>query len=184
MGSMGLVVVVIVGLALGGVIWIYNRLIRDRNQVSNAWSDIDVQLKRRHDLVPRLVTLVQTYADYEKATLTAVTTLRTQSEQASNLPDKAAAEDALQISVNKLLVVAEDYPELQADDNFRQLHDALTEVEDHLQYARRFYNGAVRLLNTHIQSFPHVLVARAFGFSEAQFFEAEAHARINPEVQL
>ncbi len=184
MVSMSLVVVILLGLLIGGAIWIYNRLIRDRNQVSNAWSDIDVQLKRRHDLVPRLVTLVQAYADYEKATLTAVTALRTQSEQTSDLPDKAAVEDALEASVHKLLVVAEDYPELQADANFRQLHEGLTEVEDHLQYARRFYNGAVRLLNTRIQSFPHVLVARTFGFSEAQFFEADPQARINPQVQL
>ncbi|MEJ2532304.1 MAG: LemA family protein, partial [Halioglobus sp.] len=141
-------------------IWIYNRLVSDRNQVRAAWSDIDVQLKRRHELVPRLVACVKAYADYEKATLLAVTELRKQSIATSQLPQKAAIEDGIGAGLHRLMVVAEDYPELRADANFRQLQSELTDTEDQIQYARRFYNGAVKLYNTRIQSFPHLLLAR------------------------
>ena len=149
----------LVVLAVAAAVWIYNRLVHDRNQVRNAWSDIDVQLVRRHDLVPQLVTAVKAYADYEQATMTAVTELRTRAEAASRLPDKAALEDAMETGLHRLIAVAEAYPDLKADANFRQLQDSLKEVEDHLQYARRFYNGSVRVLNTRIESFPHLLVA-------------------------
>jgi len=173
-----------VGLLGGAGVWIYNRLVRDRNQVRNAWSDIDVQLKRRHDLIPRLVTAVKAYADYEKATLTAVTALRAESQAAAHLPDKAAAEDAMEAGVHRLLAVAEDYPDLKADTGFLELQASLTEVEDHLQYARRFYNGSVRIYNTRIESFPHLLLARPLGFAPAEFFEAEAAAHGTPRVAL
>ncbi len=177
---------VAVGAFLAAIgVWIYNRLVKDRNQVRNAWSDIDVQLKRRHDLVPQLVTVVKTYADYEKATMTAVTELRARSDAASHLPEKAALEDEMQVGLNRLIVVAEDYPDLKADENFRQLQTELTDVEDHLQYARRFYNGAVRILNTRIDSFPHVLVARRLGFQPAEFFAVDsAEERDAPQVEL
>lgn len=166
-------------------IWIYNRLVRDRNQVSAAWSDIDVQLKRRHELVPALVSCVKAYADYERATLIAVTELRKQSEAASQLPRKAALEDAMQAGLQQIIAVAEDYPELQADENFRQLQADLTDTEDQIQYARRFYNGAVRQYNTRIQSFPQLLLARPLGFVAADFFEVEDEgARLNPTVSL
>ena len=169
----------------GACIWIYNRLVRDRNQVRNAWSDIDVQLKRRHDLVPQLVVAVKAYADYERATLTAVTELRSRSEGASRLAEKAAFEDEMQVGLHRLIALAEDYPDLKADDNFRQLQTELTDVEDHLQYARRFYNGAVRIFNTRIESFPHLLVARPFGFEQAEFFAVEDDdERIAPTVKL
>ncbi|TNF91026.1 MAG: LemA family protein [Gammaproteobacteria bacterium] len=169
---------------LAGGIWIFNRLVKDRNQVRNAWSDIDVQLRRRHDLVPQLVNAVKAYADYEKATLTAVTELRTRSEAASHLPEKAALEDAMESGLHRLVAVAEDYPDLKADENFRQLQESLLDVEDHLQYARRFYNGAVRIFNTRIESFPHLLLARPLKFVAAEFFEAEANERIAPSVEL
>lgn len=165
-------------------IWIYNRLVRDRNQVRAAWSDIDVQLKRRHELVPRLVSCVKAYADYEKATLSAVTELRKQSIAMSRLPQKAAIEDAMQAGLHQLIVVAEDYPDLKADDNFRQLQTELTDTEDQIQYARRFYNGAVRQLNTRIQSFPHLLLSRPLGFVAAEFFEIENNSRSVPTVEL
>jgi LemA protein len=166
-------------------IWIYNRLVKDRNQVSAAWSDIDVQLKRRHELVPRLVSCVKAYADYEKATLTAVTELRKQSISASHLPQKAAIEDAMAAGLHQLVVLAEDYPDLKADENFRQLQTELTDTEDQIQYARRFYNGAVRQFNTRIQSFPHLLLARPLGFIAAEFFEIEeAGERRTPTVEL
>jgi len=173
---------VIISVALVAVgIWIYNRLVRDRNQVLAAWSDIDVQLKRRHDLVPQLVTAVKAYADYEKATMTAVNELRSRSESARRLSEKAAIEEAMESALHRLLVVAEDYPELKADRNFRQLQTELTEVEDHIQYARRFYNGSVRILNTRVQTFPHMLLARPLGFEPAEFFEVDSDAeRIAP----
>lgn len=160
------------GLIAAGI-WVYNRLVRDRNQVSAAWSDIDVQLKRRHELVPRLVSCVKAYADFEKATLLAVTELRRQSEATSRLPHKAALEDAMTAGLHQLVVVAEDYPDLKADKNFRQLQGELTDTENQIQYARRFYNGAVRQYNTRIQSFPHLLLARPLGFTAAEFFEIE-----------
>lgn len=176
--------ILLAGLA-GSAIWIYNRLVRDRNQVQAAWSDIDVQLKRRHELVPRLVNCVKTYADYEKATLVAVTELRSQSIAASHLPQKAALEDAMEAGLHKLVVIAEDYPELKADQNFRQLQAELVDTEDQIQYARRFYNGAVRIFNTRIQSFPHVLLSRPLRFVEAEFFEIEnAGERRTPTVEL
>ncbi len=166
-------------------IWLYNRLVEDRNQVSAAWSDIDVQLKRRHDLIPRLVSTVKAYADFERATLLAVTELREQSERASRLPDKAALEDALEQRLHRVNVVAEAYPDLKADENFRQLQTALADTENQLQYARRFYNGAVRIYNTRIQSFPHFLLARPLGFREAEFFEVdEAAERLAPSVKV
>ncbi len=165
---------IVLALACAAAVWIYNRLIRDRNQVLAAWSDIDVQLVRRHDLVPQLVTTVKAYADYEKATMTAVTELRTRSAAAKHLPDKAAIEAEIATAVNKLLVVAEAYPDLKADKNFLQLQRDLVAIEDHIQYARRFYNGAVRILNTRIQSFPHLLIARPAGFRPAEYFEVES----------
>jgi LemA protein len=170
--------------ALLAAIWIYNALVRDRNQVRNAWSDIDVQLRRRHDLVPQLVSAVKAYAEYEKATLTAVTELRSRSEQISHLPEKAAVEDAIEAGLQRLVAVAEDYPDLKADANFRQLQQSLLEVEDHLQYARRFYNGAVRVFNTRIESFPHLLLAAPLRFTPAEFFLAEADERATPSVEL
>jgi LemA protein len=174
------------GLAItvAGIV-LYNRLVRDRNQVSAAWADIDVQLKRRHDLVPQLVAVVKAYADFEQATLVAVTELRARSEAARHLPEKAAYEDAIEAGVHKLVVLAEDYPDLKADQNFRKLQAELTQVEDYLQYSRRFYNGAVRIFNTRVQSFPHLLIARPLGFEAAEFFAVDdADERHSPAVDL
>lgn len=176
--------IILAGLAAAGI-YIFNRLVQDRNRVRASWSDIDVQLTRRHDLVPQLVKAVKAYAGYEKATLAAVTQLRTQSEAAARLADKARLEDEMEHGLHRLIALAEDYPDLKADDNFRQLQQELTEVEDYLQYARRFYNGAVRLFNTRIESFPNMLVAGPFGFRQAEFFEVEgAEVRATPRVEL
>ena len=181
---MTIISILLVLAAVAGV-WIYNRLVRDRNQVRAAWSDIDVQLKRRHELVPRLVSCVKAYADFEKATLLAVTELREQSMATPELPQKAALEDAIHTGLHKLIVVAEAYPELKADENFRQLQAELTDTEDQIQYARRFYNGAVRLFNTRVQSFPDLLLARPLGFETADYFEIDdAAARVTPTVGL
>ena len=177
--------IVIATAAVAALVWIYNLLVRDRNQVLAAWSDIDVQLKRRHDLIPQLVTTVKAYADYEQATMEAVTELRTRSEAAAHLPEKAALEEKMVSAIGELVVIAEDYPDLKADENFRQLQSELTEVEDHIQYARRFYNGAVRMLNTRIQTFPNNLVAGTLGFQEAEYFEVDhAAERQSPSVKI
>ncbi len=166
-------------------IWIYNRLVQDRNQVQAAWSDIDVQLKRRHDLVPQLIATVKAYSSYERATMEAVTELRARSEAAAHLPEKARLEAEMESGIQKLIVLAEDYPDLKADSNFRQLQTELTVVEDHIQYARRFYNGSVRIYNTRIQSFPHLLIARPFRFAVAEFFEVDdSNERTAPKVEL
>lgn len=181
MGYIGVLALLLVSVS---IVRIYNRLVSDRALVEAAWSDIDVQLKRRHDLAPQLVGVVRGYADYEKSTLVAVTELRRQSETATRLGDKAAAEAALGAVLIHLVGLVEAYPELKADQHFRQLHESLVDIEDHLQQARRFFNGAVRILNTRVQSFPHLLIAKPLGLRPREFFEAEASERAAPEVKL
>lgn len=178
-----LLLVLLFGLLIGGII-IFNRLVRNRNRVKAAWSDIDVQLQRRHDLIPRLVEAVKAYAGYEKATLTAVTELRTQSEQASHLAEKARIEQKIETGLHRLIAVAEAYPDLKANQNFLDLQNELTEVEDHLQYARRYYNGSVRTYNTRIESFPDLLLARPLGFEQREFFDAGDEVQNAPKVGL
>lgn len=160
-----------VALAVAAAVTIvFNRLIAARNQVRAAWSDIDVQLTRRHDLVPQLVATVQGYADHERATLALATELRTRAMGAAGLSEKAAAEDELARQVDRLLALQEAYPDLKASTNFLSLQRDLVAIEDHLQYARRYYNGAVRDLNNRIETFPSLLVARAANFRPAEFF--------------
>lgn len=164
--------------ALGVVlIVIYNRLVRDRIRVASAWSDIDVQLKRRHDLLPNLVAAVSQYASYEQAALESITELRARSEQASRLgagaSEIAVVETALSAGMGKLFALVESYPDLKADANFLDLQRNISDVEQHIQYARRYYNAAVRALNTRIDSFPDLLVAKAFGYRHAEYFEID-----------
>lgn len=172
-----------VAAALGWVAWTFNRLVHDRNLVAQAFADIDVQLKRRADLVPRLVEVVRGYAAHERATLDAVTELRTRAAglaaQAAG-PDAArfAAESGLGAALQRLVVLQENYPTLKADGNFRDLSAKLVEVEDQLQFARRFYNGAVKQYVTRLQSFPDLIVAQALGFKPAAFFETEDRAAV------
>lgn len=161
----GIVIVVI-----GAIVFVFNDLVAARNQVRAAWSDIDVQLTRRHDLVPQLVAAVQGYADHERATLVTLTELRTRAMAAASLADKAQAEGELAQQIKRILALQERYPDLKASENFLQLQRDLVAIEDHLQYARRFYNGAVRDLNNQIESFPSLLVARVARFTPAQFF--------------
>ncbi len=165
-------------------ILIFNRLVRDRNHTKAGWSDIDVQLQRRHDLIPKLVDAVRGYADYERATMTAVTELRRQSDQTTHPARKARIEKELRIGVDRLLAVAEDYPDLKANRSFLDLQNELSDTEDKLQYARRFYNGAVRIYNTRIETFPDLFVARTLGFEAAEFFDAEDDAAAVPTVDL
>jgi len=174
-------VVVVVGLA---VVWLYNRLVADRNQVAAAWSDVDVQLQRRHDLVPQLVESVRGYAGHESEVLRRVVQERDASRGASGVAAKGAAEAALDADLQRLVALAEDYPDLKASGNFAQLSAQLVEVEDHLQFARRFYNGSVRQYNDRQQQFPHLLVAGTLGFRPAEFFLAADEARATPAVRL
>ncbi|SFN39003.1 LemA family protein [Dokdonella immobilis] len=173
------VIVAVLALLLGAIV-IFNRLVAERNQMRAAWSDIDVQLMRRHDLTPQLVTAVKAYADHERATLTTVSELRTRAEAAAGLGDRARLEDELGRQIERLLALQESYPDLKASDNFLQLQRDLVAIEDHLQYARRYYNGAVRQLNTRIEHFPDLIVARMAGFQRGEFFEANAQTRSPP----
>ena len=169
--------IVIIAVSLGAIAVMYNRLVRDRNRVDAAWSDIDVQLQRRHDLVPQLVKAVDQYADYERATLEAVTLLRSEASElkASGRPaDVGDKEEALGEGITRLIAVAENYPDLKADENFLNLQNELAETENYLQFARRFYNGSVRALNTRVESFPHNFVARGFSFSTRDFFQKQS----------
>ena len=176
-----LVILLAVGL---WVVLAFNRLVRLRNQVRTAWADVDVQLIRRHDLVPQLVTAVQAYAGHERAVLEAVTSLRAQALSQQSRPQLAAVEQSLEQALGRLFALKEAYPDLKASENFMQLQRDLVEVEEQLQYARRFYNGAVRDYNDAIQRVPDLLVARAAGFAAAGFFQAEAGSEAAPRVEL
>ncbi len=155
------------------VIFFYNRLVGDRNLARQGFADIDVQLKRRADLVPQLVEAVRGYAAYEKALLTTVTALRASAAGAGRLAERFGHERALGESLKKLVLLQESYPQLKADANFRKLSDELVEVEDHLQYARRFYNGAVQQYATRIETFPDLVVAKLFRFEPMPFFHTD-----------
>lgn len=180
--NLGWTLAILAALA-GVVIWMYNRLVRQRNVVSEAWAGIDVQLQRRHELIPNLVQTVRGYLDHEATVLENVTLKR--STGPSDLPGVADQETGLSRSLGKLFLLAEAYPDLKASDTLAQLHDALVEVEEQLQYARRYYNGAVRDNNNLVESFPSNLVAGGFGFHAAEFFEIElASQRQAPEVSL
>jgi LemA protein len=161
---------------------VFNRLIRARNLVREGWSGIDVQLVRRSDLIPNLVETVKGYAGHERSLFAEIAQKRTQALNTAGVTGRAAAEQDLQASVRRMLAVAEAYPALKASQNFLELQKQLGELEDQLQLARRYYNGTVRDYNIEIQSFPDLLLARAFGFREEPYFETEDTAV--PSVQL
>jgi LemA protein len=169
-----LAVIVLLGIFL---IVMYNSLVQLRVRSESAWADIDVQLKRRHDLIPNLVETVKGYATHEKDTFENIAKFRSMAMQASGPVDKAAAENQLSGALKSLFAVAENYPQLQASQQFTQLQSSLNEIEDAIQNARRYYNAVVRDLNTKIQSFPTNILAGMFGFQQKQFFEAAATDR-------
>jgi LemA protein len=173
-------ILVLLGLALLAGVMMFNRLVADRNQMRAAWSDIDVQLMRRHDLTPQLVTTVKAYAAHERNTLETITELRARTKAAAGLADRARLEDQLGAQIERLLALQESFPDLKASENFMQLQRDLVAIEDHLQYARRYYNGSVRQLNTRIEHFPDLIVARLAGFQHGEFFEANAVQRSAP----
>ena len=175
-------IVVILGLWLMGT---YNRLVKLRNLKDEGWSGMDVQLKRRFDLIPNIVETVKGYAAHEKETLENVTMARSAVSSAGSDPAaRMQAENMLTGTLRSLFAVAENYPDLKANQNFLQLQQQLASLEDEIQMSRRYYNGTARNLNTAVQSFPAVLIARSFGFSEAPFFEAEEAARQAPTVNF
>jgi LemA protein len=168
---------------MGWGVWTYNRFIQRRNQVREAWAGIDVQLQRRYDLVPGLLATVKGYMKHESGVLERVAHLRGQGELA--VSDRADEESGLSRSIGRLFAVAEDYPDLKASEGFQQLHGSLVEIEEKLQFARRYYNGSVRDNNNLVEGFPSLLIARLFGFRLAEFFEIElASQRQAPGVRI
>ncbi len=166
---------------------IYNGLVKARQMVREAWSGIDVQLKRRADLIPNLLETVKGYAAHEKDTLAEVTEMRTRAQgvPSNDVAGRAAAEGMLSQALGKLFAVAEDYPDLKANENFRDLQNSLDELETEIQMARRYYNGAARDLNVKVESFPSNLVANTFKFEQSDYFEIENDAdRAVPEVDF
>jgi len=183
---MTLIVIVIILLVLGLIIaGMYNSLVQLKVRSDSAWSDIDVQLKRRHDLIPNLVETVKGYAAHEKGTFENVAKYRSAAMAATSTEDRAQAEGALTQALRGLLAVAEAYPQLQASQQFQSLQNSLNEIENALQNARRYYNAVVRDLNTRIQSFPTNIIAGIFNFKERQFFEITEPAERNvPAVKF
>ena len=167
-------ILVVIGFMLVGM---YNQLVQLRVRTDSAWSDIDVQLKRRHDLIPNLVETVKGYAAHEKGTFENVAKFRSMAMQATTPADKAIAENQLTGALKSLFAVAESYPELKANEEFMQLQASLSQTEDSIQNSRRYYNAVVRDLNTRIQSFPTNILAGMFGFQQRQFFETAAADR-------
>lgn len=180
----GLVLAVVVIGALAFAVVLYNRLVRLRNQAEEGWAGIDVQLQRRADLVPNLVETVKGYAAHEEGVLTDVTRARAALQQASGPAANAAASDLLTNALGRLFAVAEDYPDLKASANFGQLQRQLSDIEQELSLARRWYNASVEDLNTATQTFPSVLVASTFGFERREYFEATDDAQATPIVDF
>ncbi len=176
---------VILAAIIGFLIALYNGLVQLRVRADSAWSDIDVQLKRRHDLIPNLVETVKGYAAHEKGTFEDIAKYRSMAMQATTPADRAQAEGQLTMALKSLFAVAEAYPQLRANENFMSLQKSLADIEDSIQNARRYYNAVVRDYNTRIQSFPANMIAGGMGFQPRQFFELEAPAeRQVPSVKF
>ena len=178
------VVVVIILFLVGTLIHMYNNLVGLRNRVKNSYSQIDVQLKRRNDLIPNLVETVKGYAGHEKGVLEEVTKARTGVMNATSIEETSAADNQLTGALKTLFAVAENYPDLKANSNFQQLHSELSDTEDKISYARQFYNDVVLKYNNACQKFPSNIIARLFGFKEESFFEAPAEERAVPKVEF
>lgn len=187
---MGIIFLVVLGAIAVVVAWLiatYNGLVKMRNRVKEAWSDIDVQLKRRYDLIPNLVNTVKGYAAHEKEVFQKVTEARSkamQAESKGNAAESAQAENMLSGALKSLFAVAENYPELKANENFLELQRELSDTENKIQASRRFYNGNVRDFNTKQEQFPTNLIASMFGFKPAEFFEIEEGEKENPKVDF
>jgi LemA protein len=179
-----IVLLAIVALVAIGLIVLYNRFVTLRNRVDNAWAQIEVQLKRRWDLIPNLVETVKGYAAHERGTFEAVTEARANAQRAQGPAETAAAEGILGQALGRLFAVAEAYPELQADENFRQLQDELAGTENRIAVSRQVYNDTVLTYNNSIQTFPGVVLAGPFGFAQREFFETDVTQREAPQVDF
>ncbi len=180
LGGLVLLVVVVAGFVIG----IYNRLVTLRNRVDNAWSQIDVQLRRRYDLIPNLVETVKAYAAHEREAFEAVTAARTAAMGAQTVAEHSAAENALSSTLKSLFAVAEAYPDLKANQNFMMLQEELSGTESKIAYARQFYNDSVMTYNTATQTFPSNILAGMFGFAAREYFEIEEAAAEPVKVQF
>ncbi len=182
---MVIILVLAIAVIIVWAIVIYNLFIRDRNRIKEAWSGIDVQLKRRHNLIPNLVASVQGYSRHEKTLLEDITKKRSEAVKSESVRDKAPAESDLSGMLKNLFVAVENYPDLKASENFLNLQNQLTEIEDQLQFARRYYNGAVRNYNIRVESFPSNIIAGLLAFKQENFFEITlATERSTPQVKL
>jgi len=181
---MGIIILIIIVILVAAIIGIYNGLIKLKNRVDEAWSDIDVQLKRRHDLIPNLINTVKGYAAHEKEVFEKVTEARTAAMGAQTPAEKENAENALSGTLKSLFAVAENYPDLKANQNFLELQRELTDTEDKIQAARRFYNGNVRDFNIKIETFPSNIIAGMLNFTKRDFFAAEEGDKENVNVQF
>lgn len=179
-----IVIVAVVVLLLLIAVWMYNKLVRLRNRTENAWAQVDVQLRKRYDLVPNLVETVKGYATHERETFEEVTRARTAAQQASTVQDQAAAENMLTAAIGRLFAVAEAYPELRASDNFRELQTELSDIEQNIAVSRQVYNDTVLTYDTAIESVPTNIFANMFNFSPKQYFEIEEAARAAPRVSF
>ena len=183
--SATVIILVLAGLLIVFFIAIYNKFVRVKNLVEEGWSGIDVQLKRRANLIPNLVEAVKGYMGHERELLNQLTGLRAQSMSAQKVGDKGRLEGMLSRSLANVFAVAEGYPDLKANQNFVELQKQLTEIEEQIQMARRYYNGTVRNLNIQVESFPSNMVAAIFSFTKADFFEIEDEAeRALPKVKF
>ena len=179
------IVVLVIVVVIGLFFWLgYNGLVKRRNQVDNAWSQIDVQLTRRHDLIPNLIETVKGYAAHERGTFEAVTAARANAINAQGPEAQAQAENALSGALKSLFAVAEAYPDLKANQNFLNLQEELTSTEDRIAYARQFFNDSVLSYNTKIQQFPTVVLAGMFHFEKREFFDAAPEDEELPKVQF
>ena len=178
------VVIVVAALLALSLIALYNGLVRKRNRVDNAWAQIDVQLKRRRDLIPNLVETVKGYAAHERETFESVTAARARLQQAGTPAQAAEANNMLTQTLRSLFAVAEQYPDLKANQNFLELQRELADIEEKIAYARQFYNTNVLSYNTKTQTFPSAILANMFGFQASEFFEAEAEAREDVKVSF
>ncbi len=179
---MAIIIGVVAGILLLAIIAIYNRLVRLRNRTDNAWSQVDVQLKRRYDLIPNLVETVKGYASHERETFEAVVQARAAAQEAGTVEQQAEAEDFLTGALRKLFALAEDYPELRASENFRNLQNELSETEDKISVARQIYNDTTLTYNNSVQTVPSNFIAGMFGFEVRAYLEVQDAARSVPEV--
>ena len=182
--AIGTIIIIVLAVIVLWIIAVFNGLIRFKNRTNEAWSDIDVQLKRRHDLIPNLIEAVKGYAAHERQLFEKVTEARTRAISAQGIEEKGKAENALSGTLKSLFAVAENYPQLKANENFLQLQNELSDTENKIQAARRFYNSNARDLNIKTETFPSRIIAGMLGFKKREFFAAEEGEKAVPKVKF